>query len=51
VSDAVISNVFPLRSNKKFSRIGSGDLAGMAFDTAITPLSSSELEMISFILS
>ena len=32
------------------SRIGSADFAGMAFDTAITPLSSSELEMISFII-
>ena len=30
------------------SDAGSGDFAGIAFDTAITPLSSSELEMISF---
>jgi hypothetical protein len=49
VSDAVISSTFPLRSNRKFSRIGSGDFAGIALDTAITPLSNSELEMISFI--
>jgi hypothetical protein len=45
----VISSTFPLRSNRKFSRIGSGDFAGIAFDTDITPFSNSELEMISFI--
>ena len=49
-SEAVISNTLSLRSKRKFSRIGRGDFAGMAFDTAITPLSSSELEMISFII-
>ena len=49
-SEAVISSMFPLRSKRKFSRIGSGDFAGIAFATAITPLSSSELEMISFII-
>jgi hypothetical protein len=42
--------MLPLRSKRKFSRIGSADFAGMAFATAITPLRSSELEMISFIM-
>ena len=39
-----------MRLKRKFSRIGSGDFAGIAFETAITPLSNSELEMISFII-
>ena len=49
-SDAVISRILPLRLKRKFSRIGSGDFAGIALETAITPLSNSELEMISFII-
>jgi hypothetical protein len=42
--------MFPLRSKRKFSRIGSGDFAGIALATAMTPLSNSELEMMSFMM-
>ena len=31
--------------------MGSGDFAGIAFETAVTPLNNSELEIISSILS
>ncbi len=50
-SDAVISSTFPFRSKRKFSSIGRGDFAGIAFDTDITPFRSSELEIISFMTS
>ena len=48
-SDAVTSRMLPLRSNRKFSRIGRADLAGMALEMSISPFRSSELDTLSFI--
>ena len=48
-SEAVICSSLPLRTKRKFSRMGNADFAGMAFDTSIMPLSSSALETVNFI--
>ena len=49
LSDAVISSRPSLRTNRKFSRMGSGDLDGMALDTSIRAFRRLVLEMVRFI--
>ena len=49
-SDAVTTRMLPVRSKRKFSRIGSADLAGIALEISIRPFRSSVLETMNFIL-
>ena len=48
-SEAVTSRMLPLRSKRKFSRIGRADFAGTALDILVSPLSSSALDTLNFI--